>query len=30
MKVHKETIAEDIGSALEIQTNLHKVNVSEL
>lgn len=30
MKVHKETIVEEIGSALEIQTNLHKVTVWEL
>lgn len=27
---HKEITAQEIGSALEIQTNLHKVTVSEL
>lgn len=30
MKVHKEFIAEEIGSALDIQTNLHKDTASEL
>lgn len=29
MKIHKE-ITEETGSALKIQTNLHKVTVSEL